>query len=292
MLRASYEVHPELDLEDIDVIICRNSMVKLLDFVTANPRNFEMDVEVVGDKALFIRKEKQTTEFISEFRGFGRTLPEEYTRWDSTVKGSSSHHRIARYGFAGLNYLLRFESDGYLAEKGEVVKMASPRPGEVSADPADVANLLGSKDAFTIAEHRPILGSSLVVRNEGTRIDQRAMIEIKTRAAHKGLDTESVLPRLWLSQTPYLVAAYHKGGRFDDVQILDVRKDLEQWEKRNSENLQKLDAIIRRVLDTVRNTISMKCRLRRTTSGELEIRELDVSHPNALPDDLREKLSE
>jgi len=31
---------------------------------------------------------------------------------------------------------------------------------------------------------------------------------------------------LWISQTPNLIAAYHRGGRFNDVQILDVRKDI------------------------------------------------------------------
>lgn len=103
---------------------------------------------------------------------------------------------------------------------------------------------------------------------------------------------ESVLPRLWMSQTPNLIAAYHKGGRFDDVQILDVRKDLKKWEERNAVNLRKLDAVIRRIIDTVQNTITMKCRVKRTNSGELEVWELDISHQSALPDDLCHKLRE
>ena len=103
---------------------------------------------------------------------------------------------------------------------------------------------------------------------------------------------ESVLPRLWMSQTPNLIAACHKGGRFDDVQILDVRRDLKKWEERNAVNLRKLDAVIRRIIDTVQNTITMKCRVKRTNSGELEVWELDISHQSALPDDLCHKLRE
>jgi len=292
MFRAIYEVHPKHDLEDVDIVICRNTMAKLFDFVTVNSKNFEIDVEIMGDKAVFIRKEKKTTEFIDEFRGFGHTFPEEYTRWDSAVKGSSSHHRIAEYEFAGLKYLLRFESDGYLAEKIRGVEKDPSQQQGGMADLANTTTLLSSSEVFTVGEKRPVLGHGLVIRNGGNKIDQGAAIEIKTRAAHKVLDMESVLPRLWMSQTPNLIAAYHKGGRFDDVQIIDVRKDLEKWEERNSVNLRKLDAVIRRVIDTVQNTIAMKCRVKRTDSGELEIWELEISHQSALPEDLCHKLRE
>lgn len=64
-----------------------------------------------------------------------------------------------------------------------------------------------------------------------------------------------------MSQTPNLIVAYHDDGQFDDVQIFDVRKDLGKWEERNAMNLQKLDAVIRHVINTVRNTHAMKCRV-------------------------------
>lgn len=290
MFRAIYEVHPALDLEDVDVVICRNTMGKLFDFVTTNSRRFEIDVEIIGDKAVFIRKERKATEFIDEFRGFGHTFPEEYTRWDSAVKGSSSHHRIAEYEFAGLKYLLRFQSDGYLAETvGGLDKASSWRQGNM-AGLANTTTLLSFGNLTTIGEKRPMAGHGLTVRRGGSESDQEAMIEIKTRAAHKVLDMESVLPRLWMSQTPNLIAAYHKGGRFDDVQILDVRKDLGKWEERNSVNLRKLDALTRRIIDTAQHSTTRKCRVKRTASGELEIWELNSSHQSALPDDLRHKL--
>lgn len=290
MFRAIFEVHPEFDLEHVDVIICRNTMAKLFDFVTTNSRSFEIDVEIIGDKSVFVRKERKTTEFIDAFRGFGHTFPEEYTRWDSAVKGSSSHHRIAEYEFAGLNYLLRFESDGYLAKHAGGLDKGPSWRQEGVGDLSSTTTLLSSGGSFTIGEKRPSAGHGLVVRNAGSEVDQGAAIEIKTRAAHKVLDMESVLPRLWMSQTPNLIAAYHKGGRFNDVQVLDVRKDLEKWEARNSVNLQKLDALIRRIINTVKKTTTMKCRVKGTDSGKLEIWELDISHQSALPDDLCRKL--
>lgn len=290
MFRALYELHPELDLEAVDVVMCRNTMAKLFDFVSTNSKTFEIDVEIIGDKALFIRKEKQTTEFISEFRGFGHTFPEEYTRWGSAEKGSGSHHRIIEYEFSGLRYLLRFECDGYLTEKTRDLKKASQPGQESMADAVDTATLSESGDMLLIGEKRPVAGEGLIIRKRGSEIEHRAGIEIKTRAVHKALDMESVLPRLWMSQTSNLIAAYHKGGRFDDVRILDVGKDLGRWEHRNSVNLRKMNTLIRLIIDTVRNTISMKCRLRRSDNEKLEIRELEIGHQSALPDDLCLKL--
>lgn len=292
MFRAMYELHPELDLENVDVVICRDTMAKLFDFVTVNSQKFEIDVQIIGENVVFCRKETEATEFITEFRGFGFTFPQEYTRWDSAVKGSSSHHRIVEYELSGLKYLLQFESDGYLEENAGGVKEPASWRQQDTSNPVDTEALLSSGDTLTIGENRPIVAQGLVVRKGGTEIDQGAVIDIETRAAHEGLDMESVLPRLWMSQTTKLIAAYHKSGRFDDVQVLDVRKDLERWEQRNSMNLRKLNAIMRRIINIVECTSSMKCCLKRNDSGKLEIWEHDIGHQRPLPDDLCLKLGQ
>ena len=290
MLRAIYEVHPKIVLDDIDVVICRNTMAKLFDFVTMNSKNFETEVEIIGDKAVFVRKERKNTEIIDGFRGFGHTFPEEYTRWDSGVKGSSSHHRVAECVFADLKYLLRFESDCYLAKKAASGKEAPPAGQGTKANLVETTALLSSGDALKLGESRPTTKGELVVRKGGREVDQAATVEIKTRAAHKVLEMDSVLPRLWISQTPNLITAYHRGGRFDDVRVLDVRKDISRWEERNAGNLRKLNTVIRRIIDTVQKTTSKKCCVRGSESGSLKIWELDIGHQSALPDDLCLKL--
>lgn len=292
MFRAMYEMHPEINLDDVDVVVDRNTIAKLFDFVTMSSRNFEIDVEIMGRKAIFIRKERQTTEIIEGFRGFGYTFPEEYTRWDSEAKGSSSHHRVAEFVFAGMRYLLRFESDCYLAEKAASAKKAPSARPEAKASLADTSAFLSFADTLTVGERQPTSNGGLTIRKGGHEINQSATVEIKTRAVHKVLDKDTVLPRLWISQTPYLIAAYHRGGRFDDVQITDMRTDISRWEERNSGNLRKLNAVIRQIIDAVQKTTSMKCRVRGSESGKLEIWELDVGHQSALPDDLRIKMNE
>lgn len=286
MFRAIYIMHPEFDMGTIDVVICRNTMAKLYDSIIGTPKSFEIDVESIGNALMFVRKEKKTTEVIEGFRGYGFTFPEEYTRWGSEVKGSSSHHRMAQYDFAGLNVLLRFETDAYIADQRKTAKGASPPAQGYESTATSAATIHKLSDSLTLGERRPITDHRLTILTGGREIDQSATIEIKTRAAHKTLDMNSVLPRLWMSQTANLIAAYHKAGRFDNIQAIDVRSQVKSWEERNAANLQKLGALIRRIVNTVQESTTRKCRIKRVESGSLEIWELDLDHPSALPDEL------
>ena len=288
-IQNTKKMNPDLVLDKVNAVICRNTMAKLFDFVTNNSRAFEIDVEMINDKLLFIRKEKKTREIIEGFRGFGFTFPEEYTSWDNEVKGSSSHHRIAEYDFAGIKYLLRFETDGYLRDKAKSSNTAHKSRIESSAGPTNVADLLKGSESLTVKEKQPV-AENLTIYERGTKIDQEAIIEIKTRANHRPLDLESVLPRLWMSQTPNLIAAYHKGGRFEDVRVLNVRKEIETWERNHSADLQRLDALIRRIIETVQSTKSKKFAIKRNEGGKLRVWEMDVGHRSALPDDLHSML--
>ena len=62
----------------------------------------------------------------------------------------------------------------------------------------------------------------VVVRHVGSMIAQSAIIEIKTRAAHKELDMEAIHSRDEMSQTTNLVAAYCIKGRLHDIRIIDL----------------------------------------------------------------------
>ena len=65
-------------------------------------------------------------------------------------------------------------------------------------------------------------------------------------------------------------------------------KIISRWEEQNVNNLQKLNSVIRRIIDTVQKPITKKCRVKGEKSGKLEILELDIK--SALPDDSRLKL--
>ena len=113
MLRATYATNPGLAWKDIDIITCRNSLSKLYDFAIGEALDFEIDAEIFGNSMLLTRKEKRNVETLDGYRGYGFTIPRKYNEWDDLARGSSSRHRIVRFGFRSLTYLFRIEADGY-----------------------------------------------------------------------------------------------------------------------------------------------------------------------------------
>ncbi len=71
-----------------------------------------------GNTALFVRIERQTREELPStiFHGYRQAFEEQYTKLLASAKGSTSHHRIVRYRFGGLDLLVRSGVDAYLRE--------------------------------------------------------------------------------------------------------------------------------------------------------------------------------
>lgn len=122
LFQALHVANPSFDLNTIDVVTDRNNMRKLLSFVdpTSNPYGvdpFAMTIEVVNNTAIFSRQETKTYEILgpNDFRGFGHEFETAYTK--EQVPGSTGHHRIITYDFGGMKFILRHETDGYVAPK-------------------------------------------------------------------------------------------------------------------------------------------------------------------------------
>ncbi|KAH6682294.1 hypothetical protein F5X68DRAFT_269775 [Plectosphaerella plurivora] len=239
LFQALRTANPSFDLNSIDVVTDRNNMRKLLSFVdpTSNPYGvdpFAMAIEVVNNTAIFSRQETKTYEILgpNDFRGFGHEFEKAYTK--EQVHGSTGHHRIVTYDFGGMKFILRHETDGYVASK--------------SGD--DLAEALESLSvsATTGASTKPIAGSKMTIRKEGKMTPLESTLEIKTRVFHKPLDINSVAPQLWLSQTPKLVRAYHRRGLFENPKVEDVTAAIKAWEKENSKHLAKLAALVRKII--------------------------------------------
>lgn len=118
MILAVQTYQPDFDFAAIDLVSDRRPIRKLYGFVTSEPEAFEFGVEIVGNTALFIRMERQTREELpsTTFHGYRQAFEEQYTKLSASAKGSTSHHRIAKYKFGGLVLLVRSGVDAYLQE--------------------------------------------------------------------------------------------------------------------------------------------------------------------------------
>lgn len=251
--------------EDVDVFACASTLGNLLRFIRKVDRPFRFTVEAVGNTVFFIRRENSPTETIQGVRGYGHTFPEAYTTWEDGAKGSQSHQRLIKYNFAGLGCVVRFEGDGYLKHLDDGLHL---NPGILLDEPK---------------------ATRLDVRTGGRMVTQAAIFDLKTRSA-KRMDQdvlEEELPRLWISQIPNFVLAYHERGTFKDIRVQDVRGDVQKWELGNEDTLRQLATLVRQITSTVKGRADKRLEVRRKEVDVLEIREQMSDAPAALPDEMK-----
>jgi hypothetical protein len=270
---------------DVDIVCCGSTLGNLLRFVRGVDRPFQFLVDVVGGAVHFIRRENKPDEVIQDVRGYGHTFPDAYTTWPAAVVGSVSHQRIVRYMFAGLAVMLRFEADGYI-DAEERLQVSS----KSSVD--DITALLESS-LGPASQALPKVKAPLEVRHGGVVIPQDKVFDVKTRGLWRKETVrllEDELPRLWVSQTPNLIMAYHQNGQFpnEQIEVRDVREDLARFERENAKELSALAVLVRSIVACARE--HKKIEVTRDAEGAtLEFREQVDGSGVAFSDDVRSR---
>ena len=257
LFRALYVSYPSFDIANFDIVTDRNNLRKLLGVVNSRwcsykKEDFTIHVEVTKNTAILCRSETKTEEYIgpNEFRGYGHSFERRCTR--RALTGSTGHHRIISYSFGDLRFIVRHETDGYVAVGGG---QSCPSTTNVQAPSLDdLSNILKSLDISleSSSSGKTSANSKLEIRKEGRAVPLASTLEIKTRAAHRPLAFEDVVSQLWISQTPKLVRAYHTKGVFEIPKVDDVAADIEAWEKQNQKDLKVLASLIRKIRNVVK----------------------------------------
>jgi hypothetical protein len=292
VVRSIFEVqaNAEFDPTKINIFGCGSTLGNLLRFV----RNIETDkpfrflVEVVGETVFFIRRENSPKEVIADIHGFGHSFPEAYTTWDANVKGSETHQRIIRYQLGDLNIAIRFEADGYFADKVPVRRKGAIPQNQESDEDSLVSAFGGST---TINAHTHNDSDTVTLTRGSGSVPQSAVFDLKTRSIKKKYHDTTVsdqIPRLWIRQIPSFILAYHERGLFrsEEVTVHNVQPDVAKWEKDNERDVRKLIALIKKIADFVKVTPGQKLEVRYRNSVGLELREQDGGVSSVLPDDL------
>lgn len=283
------------EARETDVVACGSTLGNLLRFIRGEDKQFRFLVELVEGAVFFIRRENTPRELIPDVKGYGHSFPEAYTTWDADVKGSVSHQRVLSYRFGGLGFLVRFEGDGYILAEGE-----GGKDSHVELSQAIERNAKGAVDRLEAALDQsrltalaPSAGSELTVSPAGKLVDQEHIFDLKTRSIRKKEaatfeDTFSdQLPRLWVSQVPKFILAYHDRGTFKDIDVTDAREHVKAWERKHADVLSCLAALIHHIIDLVKSRPDGKLELRHVKVGTLEVREQLAGAGDALSDAVR-----
>ncbi|GAO16374.1 hypothetical protein UVI_02049710 [Ustilaginoidea virens] len=251
----------------VDVFACGSTLGNLLRFSWGSRQSFRMLLEMVGGTVHLIRREESPRALIPDVRGYGYSFPEAYTTWEPEVRNSLSHQRIIRYAFGELYLMVRFEADGYIG---------SGRAPPLSCGDTDV---LEHFEQWHVGERPRAQASAswgvLSAADAGAAVPQDCIFELKTRSVKKQGDEDTLgkqMPRLWVSQVPTFILAFHERGLFTDVRVTDAREKVRDWEAANQAALGRFLGLLKRIIGTAQSHRGDELEIVRQEGGSLEIR--------------------
>ena len=214
-----------------------------------------------------------------------------YTTWGDGVIGPESHQRVTRYDFGDMICLVHFEADGCLP--GLLPKDIDVDRYQAEKQETDsIGGLLSSTNKAKVSSPAPNGEDTPTLKalQGGNHIPQSAIFDLKTRSTKKKNVVDTIaeeLPRLWISQTPNFILAYHTKGVFYDIHIYDVRDSVKKWEETNQEALVKFAVLLRKMVSFARSSDDGKLEIiLQERSAELEIREQCPDVGSALSSDI------
>ena len=201
---------------------------------------------------------------------------------------------MIEYEFGGLTLIVRSESDGYIKSKLHGQGSLAEAPGvpktEAAASSKDpeLSELISSTSSVKVTPDTPVESSKLELRRTECKIPQAAIFDLKTRSTKTSFDMEEPYRRLWVNQTPTFIIAYHEFGTFRDIQIRDIRAQVEDWEERNQEALRCFQWTLAKLIEISKGP-KTKFEVWFKGDGVLEIRELGSTGWKVLPTELKGK---
>ncbi|KAJ9148652.1 Geranylgeranyl pyrophosphate synthetase [Pleurostoma richardsiae] len=258
LFRAAALMNPSFRFDDVDIVVNRNSLRKLLDFSEGRvPDTFRVNLLLVRNTLFIERCERSARQLVqgSADPGFGRSFERTFTKFPNGAEDSTAYHRVLRYSLGGLNCVVRFEVDACYDTR------AAEQPGK-STDP--VANV-HDIESITVSMGTLALGGLAVheaaqqadIRNRGDLMRQSAAAEIKVRATLK--PPRHYLPQLWFGRTPWLIIGHHMEGTVNEIKVTDAAALFEDWETRHQASLRRMVAILVELREAARRNGGRSC---------------------------------
>ncbi|KAI1332929.1 hypothetical protein F5Y16DRAFT_357016 [Xylariaceae sp. FL0255] len=283
VFRAAEVMNPMLDCDDLDIVINRNSLRKLFNFLSGSlTDSFCVGLAMVHNTLFVERCERSARELIRGSRqsGWGHSFEKTSTRVVKEGDRSTQHHRILRYDLGHLSCLVRFEVDAcYEEDPGDKEKMAAINTQD------DLVLKLG-KLSFGSTSNSDQNSSTHVhmAQRQFMPMPQSTAAEMKTSRQN----VTKFLPQMWFGRTPWLIRGNHVEGTFDRVDILNIESKFQEWEIRNQAKLRSMVTLLSQLREAVKVNGSKRCIAIYGKGGQFEVFE-STTQNNPLPDDLIRK---
>lgn len=217
-------------------------MTYLWKFLRKSDKEFRFLVDTDGNTTFFIRREVSPDQKLVGVRGYGHTFPDHNLTWSYDLRKSMNNTQLMSYQLGGLDFLIRTGCDGVFDRE----KAPQPRSRSSQDLSGHVSNIVLDKP------ERPASGT-LRITKLGEPADWAGMFDIKTRSIKKLEDNvlDQEMARLWLSQIPNLILAYHKWGTFSpqNVHTYGLQERWSDWELENRDAIARLVALVEKLIN-------------------------------------------
>ncbi|KAK1843022.1 hypothetical protein CCHR01_14327 [Colletotrichum chrysophilum] len=279
LFRATASMNPSSRFDDVDILVNRNSLRKLLDFSAGRRQDsFRLNLHLAHRTLVIERCERTARELVSGSKssGWGRNFERRFTKYPSGLGDSTSHHRALRYQLGDLTCVVRFEVDACYEKTGE---------GSGSESLEGAMGRLAVEDSPQGIAAAPRLS---------TQLPMAQSMAAETKTATKPKDPTAYMPQLWFGRTPWLIIGQHENGTFEQLKITDTAALFASWEERHQADLRKLVTVLARLREAVTEHGGSHCvAIYEKTANTPEIKVYPSSAvKKAVPGDLRRMLWE
>lgn len=212
-------------------------------------QDFRIDLHMVH-KTLFLTRRTKKRYLVAHADGttkIGSNFESAFTKSESGLEDSSSHHRVVGYSLGDLKCVVRFEADAcyekenkdpQVMDKRRVDFFSSLSGEELRAKCEQVSSSAEPKIAAAAAAAADVSPHTSVVLG-GRIVPSSSMAELKTyQGGHFYMDKH--LPQLWFGRTSNLLVGNHINGTFHKLEALNVARQLLKWERMHQKVLRKL----------------------------------------------------
>ncbi|KAH8787183.1 hypothetical protein BGZ57DRAFT_755773 [Hyaloscypha finlandica] len=262
LFKALLTMNPNLNMKPIGLTTDRNSLRKLLQFVSGKvTKSWRIDVDIIEDAMFFTRWEESQVMLITGARdsGYGHGFEKAFLSFDADLQESSGHHRIVRYNLGGIDCLVRFEVDGYISDDDGFSSGKQDTAVDELGQGLSCLHIQNSTDA---AEVKMPPTTEVRVIQRGGLVNNDTIAELKSLSTAAHLKMQEYIPQLWISQTRHLFVCRHKEGLMEmEPQRVDITEQFPDWESRNQQHLRTLVGLISEIKKVVKRAKGGKCML-------------------------------
>lgn len=251
---AAISMNPNFKLDDVDIVINRGDLRKLLKYTTFDDQgSFRMNLYMVKNTLFIESGTRGGQHWGSSETGWGHKFEKAFTSYPEHLQKSSAHMRTLVYNFGNLRMAVLFEVDA----RYEDVQSAT-------ADASALATQMTMPQS-TAAELKTVQGNSSFDRVENNNFDQ-----------------------LWFGRTPWLIMGRHTNGTFKEVEVRNLSDYFEGFAKQYQDCLRKMVTVLTRLRAAVKTTGGKKCvaLYRDTIAANIHVFRAEDEDEKALPEEL------